>query len=144
TIRNQPLRSEAPSCGWDTIAAEVPAQNGSSSWSQKATNSARQTEAQSRRPKSSGSPLALRLSAQALPTLGPTIHRSRSNPIPSNVPHLVGKRVEVIRHSALVCAVALAVFASVDIGVYLIGAGTDRDASWPWLANEICPALAFS
>jgi hypothetical protein len=36
-MRNQPLRKEAPSCGWHTIAAEVPAQKGSSSWSQKAT-----------------------------------------------------------------------------------------------------------
>ncbi len=36
-IRNQPLRSEAPSCGWHTIAAEVPAQNGLSSSSEKAT-----------------------------------------------------------------------------------------------------------
>src|SRR5262245_25278162 len=39
-IRNQPLRREAPSCGWHTIAAEVPAQNGSSSWSQKAMSRA--------------------------------------------------------------------------------------------------------
>ena len=53
-IRNQPLRSEAPSCGWHTIAAEVPAQKGLSSSSQNATKSARQTEAQSRTPKSSG------------------------------------------------------------------------------------------
>jgi hypothetical protein len=27
-MRNHPLRSEAPSCGWHTIAAEVPAQKG--------------------------------------------------------------------------------------------------------------------
>ena len=36
-IRNHPLRSEAPSCGWHTIAAEVPAQKGLSSSSQNAT-----------------------------------------------------------------------------------------------------------
>ena len=53
---NQPLRSEAPSCGWHTIAAEVPAQNGSSSSSQNETNRARQTEAQSRKPKSKADP----------------------------------------------------------------------------------------
>jgi hypothetical protein len=37
TIRNQALRSEAPSCGWHTIAAEAPAQYALSSWSQNAT-----------------------------------------------------------------------------------------------------------
>ena len=36
-IRNQPLRSAAPSCGWHTIAADVPAQKGLSSSSQNAT-----------------------------------------------------------------------------------------------------------
>jgi hypothetical protein len=36
-MRNQPLRSDAPRCGWQTIAAEVPAQKGSSSSSQNAT-----------------------------------------------------------------------------------------------------------
>ncbi len=36
-IRNQPLRSEAPRCGWQTIAAVVPAQNALSSSSQNAT-----------------------------------------------------------------------------------------------------------
>ena len=36
-IRNHALRIEAPSCGWHTIAAEVPAQNGLSSSSQNAT-----------------------------------------------------------------------------------------------------------
>jgi hypothetical protein len=36
-IRNQPLRSDAPSCGRQTIAAEVPAQNGLSSSNQNAT-----------------------------------------------------------------------------------------------------------
>jgi hypothetical protein len=36
-MRNQPLRSDAPRCGWQTIATEVPAQKGSSSSSQNAT-----------------------------------------------------------------------------------------------------------
>ena len=58
-MRNQPLRSEAPSCGWHTIAAEVPAQNGLSSSSQNATKRARQTDAHSRTPKSSGAPVAV-------------------------------------------------------------------------------------
>ncbi len=35
TIRNHALRIEAPSCGWHTIAAEVPAQKGLSSSSRK-------------------------------------------------------------------------------------------------------------
>ena len=35
--RNEPLRSEAPSCGWQTSAAVVPAQEGSFDWSAKAT-----------------------------------------------------------------------------------------------------------
>src|SRR6516164_2180837 len=69
-IRYQPLRSEAPSCGWHTIAAEVPAQNGSSSCSQKATNKARQTEAQSRRPKSAAGPAAVSASAKFRPNRG--------------------------------------------------------------------------
>src|ERR1700750_937368 len=53
-IRNQPLRSEAPSCSWHTIAAEVPAQNGLSSSSQNATKSARHTADQRRSAYSSG------------------------------------------------------------------------------------------
>ena len=36
-MRYQPLRSEAPRCGWQTIAAEVPAQYALSSSSQNAT-----------------------------------------------------------------------------------------------------------
>jgi hypothetical protein len=59
------LRSEAPSCGWHTIAAEVPAQNGSSSSSQNATNRARQTEAQSRKPKSTAGPARVSVEAPA-------------------------------------------------------------------------------
>src|ERR1700730_16842090 len=55
-IRNQPLRIEAPSCGWHTIAAVPPAQYGLSSSSQNATNRARHTEAHSRMAKSSGGP----------------------------------------------------------------------------------------
>src|SRR6478609_11539087 len=47
-IRNQPLRSEAPSCNWLTIAAEVPAQKGLSSSSQNATKRARHTDAHKR------------------------------------------------------------------------------------------------
>jgi hypothetical protein len=35
--RYQTLRSDAPRCGWQTIAAEVPAQYGLSSSSQNAT-----------------------------------------------------------------------------------------------------------
>src|SRR5580658_4349303 len=57
-IRNHPLRSEAPSCGWHTTAADVPAQNGLSSSSQNARKRARQTEVHSRNAKSSGSRLA--------------------------------------------------------------------------------------
>ena len=37
TIRNHAFRIEAPSCGWHTIAADVPAQYALSSWSQNAT-----------------------------------------------------------------------------------------------------------
>src|SRR6202047_3558297 len=55
-IRNQPLRSEAPRCGWHTIAAVPPAQYGLSSLSQNAMNRARHTEAHSRMAKSSGGP----------------------------------------------------------------------------------------
>jgi len=55
-IRNQPLRSEAPSCGWHTIAAVPPAQYGLSSSSQNAMNRARHTEAHSRMAKRSGKP----------------------------------------------------------------------------------------
>ena len=69
-IRNQPLRSEAPSCGWHTIAAEVPAQNGLSSSSQNATKRARQTEAHSRTPKSSGGPAAVSASVKLLSNRG--------------------------------------------------------------------------
>ena len=47
-MRNQPLRSDAPSTGWQTMAAEVPAQDGLSSSSQNATNSERQTAAHRR------------------------------------------------------------------------------------------------
>ena len=56
-MRNQPLRSEAPSCGWQTSAADVPAQYALSSSSQNATYSARadrspepQAECQGRTP----------------------------------------------------------------------------------------------
>src|SRR5260370_33263141 len=56
-IRNQPLRNEAPSCGWHTIAAVPPAQYGLSRSSQNAMNRARQTEAHSRMAKSSGGPI---------------------------------------------------------------------------------------
>ena len=52
-IRNQPLRSEAPSCSWHTIAAEVPAQKGLSSSSQNATKRARHTAAHKRSANSS-------------------------------------------------------------------------------------------
>src|SRR3954447_23892362 len=52
-IRNQPLRSEAPSCSWHTIAAEVPAQNGLSRSSQNATKRARHTAAHKRSANSS-------------------------------------------------------------------------------------------
>src|SRR5271169_3924745 len=55
-IRNQPFRSEAPSWGWHTTAAEVPAQKGLSSSSQNATNRARHTAIHSRSPYSSGGP----------------------------------------------------------------------------------------
>jgi hypothetical protein len=36
-MRYQPLRKEAPSCGWQTMKAVVPAQSALSSWSQNAT-----------------------------------------------------------------------------------------------------------
>ena len=65
-IRNQPSRSEAPSCGWHAIAAEAPAQKGLSSPSEKAMKSARYTEAHSRRPKSGGSPAAVSVSLKYL------------------------------------------------------------------------------
>jgi hypothetical protein len=55
-MRNHPLRSEAPRCGWQTIPADVPAQKGLSSSSQNATWSARLTDAQSRTPNKSGGP----------------------------------------------------------------------------------------
>ena len=69
-IRNQPLRSEAPSCGRQTIAAEEPAQNGLSSSSQNATKRARHTEAHNRTLKSSGSPAAVSASVKLLPNRG--------------------------------------------------------------------------
>src|SRR5262245_52924724 len=62
-MRYQPMRSDAPSCGWQTIAAVVPAQKGLSSWSQNATYSAKQTEAHRRRPKSSGGVTARKILA---------------------------------------------------------------------------------
>src|SRR6516225_5741646 len=52
-IRNEALRSEAPSAGWQTIAAVVAAQEGSLSSSVKATQRERQTEAHIRRAKKS-------------------------------------------------------------------------------------------
>src|SRR6266568_1604591 len=63
--------------------------------------------------------------ASAVSTVRPPVNRSRSYPIASNMPHLVGKRVDAIRHSGPVCAVAFALFSCVDIGVDLICAGTD-------------------
>src|ERR1700751_5416647 len=51
--RYQPLRSEAPRCGWHTKAADVPAQKAWSSSSQNATYRARQTEANKRNPNTS-------------------------------------------------------------------------------------------
>src|SRR3954463_8692234 len=47
-IRNQPLRSEAPSCSWHTIAAEVPAQKGLSRSRQNATQKPRDNAAHKR------------------------------------------------------------------------------------------------
>src|SRR5258708_33959300 len=55
-IRNQPLRSEAPSWGWHTTAAEEPAQHGLRSSTQSATNRARHTAVHSRSPNSSDGP----------------------------------------------------------------------------------------
>src|SRR5262245_52162612 len=64
-------------------------------------------------------------SASAVSAVRPPVATSRSKPIISNMPHLVGKRVDAIRHSAPVCAVALALFSCVDIRVDLIGASAD-------------------
>src|SRR5215813_9327619 len=63
--------------------------------------------------------------ARAVSAVRPPVHTSRSNPIISNVPHLVGNRVDAIRHSTPACAAARDLFSSVDIGVDLIAAGTD-------------------
>src|SRR5262249_26407694 len=64
-IRNQPLRREAPRCGWHTIAAEMPAQKGLSSSSQNATWSAKQTEIQNLSPNKSAGPARLDMFAVA-------------------------------------------------------------------------------
>ena len=68
-MRNQDLRSEAPRCGWHTIAADVPAQYALSSSSQNATYRARQTETHSRTPNSSGGPAARAAFAKTVPQL---------------------------------------------------------------------------
>src|SRR5262249_49618023 len=48
---------------------------------------------------------------------------SRWYPIASNIPHLVGKRVDAIRHSTPTGAAASVLFSCVDIGVELIRIG---------------------
>src|SRR5262245_41248098 len=53
------------------------------------------------------------------------VNRPRSYPVASNIPHLVGMRVDAIRHSAPASAVAPVLFSCVDTGVDLIAAGTD-------------------
>src|SRR5262245_31940848 len=63
--------------------------------------------------------------ASAVSAVRPPVHTSRSNPIASNVPHRVGKRVEAIFHRGPVCAVALALVSCVDIRIDLIRAGAD-------------------
>src|SRR5262245_34607965 len=55
-------------------------------------------------------------SASAVSTVRPQTHTPRSNPIASNRPHLVGRRVDAIRHSAPVGAAAFALFSRTDIG----------------------------
>src|SRR6516225_7975890 len=64
-------------------------------------------------------------SASAVSVFRPPFQISRSKPMASNIPHLVGMRVDAIRQSAPVCAAARALFWCVDIGVDLIAAGTD-------------------
>jgi hypothetical protein len=75
------LRSDAPRCGWQTTAAEVPAQNALSSSSQNATQRARQTEAQRRRPKSNGGLAAFTasVSSRALKIGSARVGRSAAN-----------------------------------------------------------------
>ena len=49
-MRKKPLRREAPSTGWHTMPAEVPAQDGLSSSREKAMNRASDTASESRNP----------------------------------------------------------------------------------------------
>src|SRR5215471_18254839 len=64
-------------------------------------------------------------SASAVSVFRPPFQISRSKPTASNIPHLVGMRVDAIRNSAPDCAVAPVLYSCVDIGVDLIAAGTD-------------------
>src|SRR5215471_2511955 len=64
-------------------------------------------------------------SASAVSVFPPPFQTSRSKPMASNIPHLVGIRVDAIRHSAPGSAVAPVLFSCVDIGVDLTAAGTD-------------------
>src|SRR5262245_44250111 len=68
-----------------------------------------------------------RTRASAVSVVPPPVPPSRSNPIPSNKPHLVGKRVDAIRRSAPVGAVALALFLCVDIRANLFADLFGRD-----------------
>src|SRR5215831_2431321 len=64
-------------------------------------------------------------SASAVSVFRPPFRISRSKPMASNIPHLVGMRVDAIRHSAPECAVAPFLYSCADIGVDLTAAGTD-------------------
>src|SRR6516165_6872261 len=64
-------------------------------------------------------------SASAVSVFRPPFQISRSKPMASNIPHLVGMRVDAIRHSAPDCAVAPVLYSCVDIDVDLIATGTD-------------------
>src|SRR5262249_48500610 len=65
-------------------------------------------------------------STSAVSAVRAPVNRSRSYPIASNTPHLVGKRVDAIRHSAPVCAVAPVLFSCVDMAsTSFAGGGAD-------------------
>src|SRR5262249_43830015 len=60
------------------------------------------------------------VSTSAVSTVRPPVPTSRSYPLAWNVPHLLGKRVDAIRHSAPVCAFAPVLCSCVDIRVDLM------------------------
>src|SRR5262249_42108331 len=73
-------------------------------------------------------------SASAVSVFGPPFQISRSKPMASNIPHLVGMRADAIRQSAPDCAVAPVLYSCVDIGADLI--------TWTYSAATGVVALA--